>query len=226
MSEVKVLCKRLKELREYGQLTQLQLAEHLQIGRASVSNYENGDRVPDADVVIKLADFFRVSTDYLLGRSEFKNSVQEYEFRRKAPAGYFCGMVDSTSLLGTESYSYLDELNSLMVSLDENYSSITSRIVTGNRKFRLFTMQAFSHLFNMIDYTGKILENNEYDEDMGEYLNFLLKLKDMSISPSDFGHFQANQTQIKSCSRFFNEFITLFVYSITDLEKENSHKDI
>ena len=113
-----------------------------------------------------------------------------------------------------------------MVSIDEDYSSIITEIITGNKRFCIFALTALKELFNMVVYTGKILKAKENDQDMDEYLDFLLKLKDMPISPSDFGHFQANQRQIMGCTRFFNEFITLFVYVITDLEKENLHAQV
>ena len=64
-----MLTKRLKELRKQSELTQAELSEKLKIGRVSVSNYENGDRTPDAELIIRFADFFGVTTDYLLGRS-------------------------------------------------------------------------------------------------------------------------------------------------------------
>lgn len=68
---------RLKELRESRNLTQSQLSEVLGIGRASVSNYELGTRTPDIDVLLKIADYFEVTTDYLTGKSQFKNFKDE-----------------------------------------------------------------------------------------------------------------------------------------------------
>jgi len=64
------LGKRLMELRKAKGLKQSELAERIDIGRVSVSNYELGDRTPDAEILLKFADFFEVSTDYLLGRNE------------------------------------------------------------------------------------------------------------------------------------------------------------
>ncbi|WML35671.1 helix-turn-helix transcriptional regulator [Clostridium sp. OS1-26] len=63
---------RLKELRECKGLTQSQLSEELKIGRASISNYELGTRIPDIDVLIKISKYFNVTTDYLTGQSKFK----------------------------------------------------------------------------------------------------------------------------------------------------------
>ena len=68
---------RLRELRKAKKVNQEQLAEDLDIGRASISNYEIGSRIPDADVVVALADYFCVSTDYLLGRTSMPKETLE-----------------------------------------------------------------------------------------------------------------------------------------------------
>ena len=60
---------RLKELRTGQHLTQQQLATRLGIAKSIVSYYENGDRFPSYDVLIKIAGIFHVTTDYLLGVS-------------------------------------------------------------------------------------------------------------------------------------------------------------
>ncbi len=62
--------KLLKMLRLEKELSQAQIAEVLGITQDSISLWENGKRFPDTQYVIKLADFFGVSTDYLLGRSD------------------------------------------------------------------------------------------------------------------------------------------------------------
>lgn len=61
--------KRLKELRVEKELTQEQLGRIFNIRKGTVSNWENGNRFPDEKTIIKLADFFDVSIDYLLGRT-------------------------------------------------------------------------------------------------------------------------------------------------------------
>ena len=71
MENSEVFATRLKELR--GKITQGRLGEALGVSRGSVSFYENGERTPDADFLIKASRYFNVSTDYLLGLSEFKN---------------------------------------------------------------------------------------------------------------------------------------------------------
>ncbi|MGX7835834.1 helix-turn-helix domain-containing protein, partial [Campylobacter fetus subsp. venerealis] len=57
---------RLKELRESRKLTQDKLAEILGISRGTYAHYEINKRKPDYDMLIKLADYYGVTTDFLL----------------------------------------------------------------------------------------------------------------------------------------------------------------
>ena len=68
MGDVMTLGKRIKELREKKGYTQRALADLLSIGNSTLAMYEVDKREPDNDTLSKIADFFGVSTDYLLGR--------------------------------------------------------------------------------------------------------------------------------------------------------------
>lgn len=68
---------RLSELRKDKGLTQDGLGEIIQKGKGSVSRYEKGDRLPDAETLKRLADFFHVSVDYLLGRTKFPKVLEQ-----------------------------------------------------------------------------------------------------------------------------------------------------
>ena len=57
---------KLKELREENNLTQMQVANYLNIKQNTYSQYENEKRQLPIDVLIKLAKFYKVSTDYIL----------------------------------------------------------------------------------------------------------------------------------------------------------------
>ena len=61
---------RLKELRKKRRMTQQRLAIELNMTQNSISRYENGVREADYQTLIKFADFFNVSIDYLLERSD------------------------------------------------------------------------------------------------------------------------------------------------------------
>ena len=58
---------RLKELREEKELSQAQLAKKVNIKQANISRWENKIQDPSIDYIIALAEFFGVTTDYLLG---------------------------------------------------------------------------------------------------------------------------------------------------------------
>lgn len=61
----------LKELRQERNLTQAQIAKKLSITQATYGRYEIGDIEPKISTIIFLADFYGVSTDYLLGRVKY-----------------------------------------------------------------------------------------------------------------------------------------------------------
>ncbi len=73
MSAMTHLQARIKELREANCLNQSQLAAELGVSRGSISFYENGDRVPDAEFLYNAARYFHVSADWLLGLSDVKS---------------------------------------------------------------------------------------------------------------------------------------------------------
>ena len=58
---------RIKELREFYKLQQKELASILEISPNTLSQYENEKRQLPIDVLIKLARYYKVSTDYILG---------------------------------------------------------------------------------------------------------------------------------------------------------------
>ena len=67
---------RLKSMRLEAKLTQKELAEKLKIGQNTYSYWEKGIRKPVGENLNKLANFFNVSTDYLLGNSNIKDQKQ------------------------------------------------------------------------------------------------------------------------------------------------------
>jgi len=68
---------RIAKLREQRRLTQEELARHLSISRASLSHYEKNRRMPDYETLNKMADFFDVTVDYLIGRTDDPSPVEQ-----------------------------------------------------------------------------------------------------------------------------------------------------
>jgi transcriptional regulator with XRE-family HTH domain len=61
----------LKKLREEKNLLQSDVAKFLKVTQKTISNYEKNERRPDPETLKKLADYFNVSTDFLLNRDSF-----------------------------------------------------------------------------------------------------------------------------------------------------------
>ena len=61
---------RLKELRMKRKISQLKLALDLNMNQNSISRYETGEREADYETLMKFADYFGVSLDYLFGRTD------------------------------------------------------------------------------------------------------------------------------------------------------------
>ena len=63
----------LSSLRRETGLSQRQVASDLGVSQALLSHYENGARAPKLDFVIKACDYYKVTADYILGRSSERN---------------------------------------------------------------------------------------------------------------------------------------------------------
>ncbi|MDR0963883.1 MAG: helix-turn-helix domain-containing protein [Clostridium sp.] len=63
-------------LRKERGVYQKQLAKHLGVSVGTISNYENGIHFPDLENLSKLADYFNVTTDFLLGRTSYRSGLE------------------------------------------------------------------------------------------------------------------------------------------------------
>ena len=61
---------RMKEIRKAKGISQLKMAMDLHMAQNTISRYETGEREPGIADLIRIADYFRVSVDYLLGRTD------------------------------------------------------------------------------------------------------------------------------------------------------------
>jgi len=59
----------LKDLREEKEINQEELAKYMSVDRTTISTWETGKHQPDYETLIKLADYFEITTDDLLGRN-------------------------------------------------------------------------------------------------------------------------------------------------------------
>lgn len=67
---------KLKNLRKSKKITQEELAKIINVERSSIGKYESANTIPSNDTLIKIAEYFNVSTDYLLGKTNVQSNSQ------------------------------------------------------------------------------------------------------------------------------------------------------
>jgi transcriptional regulator with XRE-family HTH domain len=72
---IMILPEMIAELRKDKGILQKELAKYLGVSNGTVSNYETGVHNPEIETLIKLADYFNVSVDYMLGRIKFRANL-------------------------------------------------------------------------------------------------------------------------------------------------------
>lgn len=74
-----MIIERLKKLRKEGKLTQKDIATFLNISQPAYQQFESGKKKMNLETMEKLADYFNVSTDYLLGKTDFPDPDLEID---------------------------------------------------------------------------------------------------------------------------------------------------
>jgi HTH-type transcriptional regulator, competence development regulator len=74
---MKVLGARIKRLRTENKMTQKQLAEILKISESAVGMYERSEREPSFEIVVQLSELFKVTVDYLFGRTNKPDGIAD-----------------------------------------------------------------------------------------------------------------------------------------------------
>lgn len=172
VNESEFFSKKLKELRESKGMSQSALAEALEISRGSISFYENGERVPDILVLCKVSNFFNVSTDYLLGKTESATtdtdlrSVCDYTGLSQVSVEALCDMSHFAEDIKNTVNALLEDEYYLMMS-DLGYSDYSHT----EKSFNL--LGKISHFLNVpdsdvelhISESGKITDINRSSEE-------------------------------------------------------------
>ena len=98
---VEVFGKRLKELRKANGYTIEQFAEAVGISKSTVGYYENNNRMPDIEILSRIADVLNVSADYLIGKTNTTATVSVYQLTKsrrrldKIRVGAYLAVMDS-----------------------------------------------------------------------------------------------------------------------------------
>ena len=85
---------RIKKLREEKGLSREEMSNQLNISYSALSKYETNKRFPDKNTLIELANFFDVSVDYIIGRTDVRK-FEDFPEEIKGIANLFVGMSGS-----------------------------------------------------------------------------------------------------------------------------------
>lgn len=123
---------RLKELRNYHGFSQKELSEEIEIPYNSLIKYETGDRRPNFDTIIRLARYYDVPIDYLMGVSNYTVSRFDYDFMQQ--------------LLGLYSQKTIDYLKHF-IKIDLDQLGIDNKKFVNKDKFK---MDSYTMIFGIL----------------------------------------------------------------------------
>lgn len=134
---------RLRALREERGVSQATLALALGVSKSTIGLYETGDTLPDVQTADMVADYFKISVDYLLGRTGVRST--------------------SSDIQSICTYTGLDE-NAIEWLHDFNLESELCDACIGVLN-RFAGSEEFENLLNYIDYAGKVVRESEANRD-------------------------------------------------------------
>lgn len=176
MLQNNILATRLAAARKENNYTQEEIAEFLNCGRATITNYESGRRSPDYDTLIKLSKKYNVTTDYLLGLTGAETSDKDIR--------YICdytNLNEQTVDVLHNSESVFSKFINYFLSEEENMIAFVTLITS----FNLYR----SWIVEMVDFKKKMLESNNNIEpdkivecvNKDDYLNEKINVTEFKI---------------------------------------------
>lgn len=185
--DINNIANRIKELREEKGLSQNKLAKDLYVKQQTIAQWEKGERALKAEAIIALSEYFNVTSDYLLGISEYKTS-------QAADIGVVTGLSD-------ENIKILTELQHEFVTTNEEkqkrfyegrkafINKYISMLIDGESNGQLLEMLYLDYIliedtkfelkYNVDSFTGERYENDIYNMQERElkYLRLMLDKK-------------------------------------------------
>lgn len=194
MDTKEIFAKRLFEIRENRGITRQKVADDLGISRASLEYYEKAKRTPDLNTISKISDYFNVSIDYLMGKSD----CVSYDLDLQGVCKYF--NIDKitayrlSSLLDSNA-KHSDEIKVLLSS--KALKTILSNISASWDLRRELGENYLSELKEVTDFKEKSAEElfKYYGED-GYYSNFDNECKQLQ-NEIDLNEYRAEKHFLK-----------------------------
>ncbi|EMS72347.1 helix-turn-helix domain-containing protein [Ruminiclostridium cellobioparum] len=128
-----ILGNNIRKLREKYELTQIEFAKILNISNTTLSQYESGNRIPNDEIKLMIADYFKVSLDYLLGReiNNFDSLSIEEEKKKRTSNNEKNVILDDIESLSPESKKELEkyiQLLKLKDTIDKSKGEMSSHL--------------------------------------------------------------------------------------------------
>ncbi len=190
----------LKDLRTEKRLTRYQLAKELNLSLSALTKYENDEREPKFEILLKISDYFLVSLDYLLGRTDIKNKY-EHSYEKKVKFLTHENLNDTISEnfsdIKFEMFNLVSEhIHSLMFFADCGIAITADTVFIENELSKLINriksigmnMYIDDSMIDDLDYDPEVLKilttdeaTNLFDEilyirgEIDKYLNILCK---------------------------------------------------
>ena len=163
---------RLKQLRAENNLTQTNLADILGIAKTTLAAYEQGKSEPSNETILKIANHFNVSTDFLLGNSNYKNPQEEFDFKNAIVLSEENELLTLFKRI-TSCYQFLNNLYT-----DNNIRPVTSPLFH----------QLIQHLYCVVSAYEFINDcPPESTEEIGEAIGSFILFINMNFDSMKFG---------------------------------------
>ena len=165
---------RLKEIRTKSHITQSELGKKINVTKSTVSMWEKGFRSPDINTLSILADFFHVSTDYLLGKTSIATPYKDISSsfngdneislkpKPKSESNMTITQLSQNIILQRKLRNWSQAELARRVKLD---STVVNKIEKGNRKVYSEELKAFAKVFDIsMDRLACNTRKNNTDE--------------------------------------------------------------
>lgn len=192
--------KMLIKLREEMGISQEMAAKSLNVSRSALGYYERGERQPDASFIIKAADFFGVTADYLLGRSDYRS-------------------VENQAIANTFELPLSDKAIDFLKSVPPDLQP-TLDLLLSDPNFENFLLEVTTYIYSL-----KHGESSESVDIISYELN--QKINEAGSSPSPSGSSRTPSEMVKIVSRLLSrlqqakviEALEKLINSVTEHEK-------
>lgn len=195
---------RLKSLRKDRNLRQIDLANNMGMVQTTIANYEQGTRFPDEATLLRIADFFNVSLDYLLARTDIRIKNEDIMYSDTYEQGSREENMELSSL-------QKDYLNAVIIG-DRN---LASRLILDSVKDKYSARDVYMHVLERsLKEVGRLWEMNIIDVSQEHYISNVTQ----QIMSQLYPYFSFQDRNKRSCVSLSvsGEFHNIGIRMVTD----------